>query len=101
MGEWQPIETAPKDGRVVLLGVDYGRGGHDQVRCAFWEESRRERWVLKDKDTQVRDGWTDTSHWHVFVSVDSGCDEWADADQEVFVRAFDPTHWQPLPEPPK
>lgn len=52
--EWQPIETAPKDGRVVLL-------------C-----------------DQMGNRWTDSSHWH----IKNGC-------------GLPPTHWMPLPEPPK
>ena len=101
MSDWQPIETAPKDGRVVLLATDYKRGGHDRVRCAYWNSSRTARWIFKDKDTQVRDGWNDTSCWHEFVSLDAGAQEWIDEEDRTFVRAFDPTHWMPLPEPPK
>ena len=101
MSEWQPIETAPKDGRLILLGVDYQRGGYDRVRCGFWLHSSRERWILKDQNTQVRGGNEDTSHWRIFLSEDAGCTEWADADEGVFIRYFEPTHWLPLPVPPE
>src|SRR3990167_6045573 len=100
-GEWQPIETAPKDGRVIILAVDYKRSGYDRVHCGFWVTSRRDRWIIKDQDTQVRDGWIDESRWQHFVSADSASEEWDDQDEGVFVREFDPTHWMPLPEPPK
>ena len=64
MSEWQPIETAPKDGTVV---VGYDRSNHhaDDRNYAEFMRWDGERW--RDPDT-----WTIT-----------------------------PTHWMPLPEPPK
>jgi uncharacterized protein DUF551 len=59
--EWQPIETAPKDGRDLLL-ANIGI-----VRLAFWDEARGGQWSI-----------------------------WPGRDQ-----FFKPTHWMPLPEPPK
>lgn len=77
MSTWQPIETAPKDGREVLLavkmraGIPYGLlvghfmpGGH----CI-------------DDHPPIDRGWY---FW-------SGC---------MFDMASEPTHWQPLPEHP-
>lgn len=60
MSKWQPIETAPRDGRRVLVCSE---GRHMFV--AFW----------------------DSKYWGWRVSRDS-------------VVAADPTHWQPLPDPP-
>ena len=65
--EWQPIETAPKDGTEIL---------------AFATFERRD-----------------------FIAVA----QWADADPEFpntvagwfWDYAIRPTHWMPLPEPPK
>jgi len=34
MSQWQPIETAPKDGRRVLI---YTSGGHPRVTVGFWQ----------------------------------------------------------------
>lgn len=100
-GGWQTIDSAPKDGNAVILGTDYRRGGHDQVRVGYWQHDRRARWVLKDENTQVREGWTDESRWHVFASIDSGSQEYNDEENGIFVRDFDPTHWMPLPPPPE
>lgn len=61
MTEWQPIETAPKDGTDIFVA-----GGKFKPMVAFW----------------FRDGW---------VNV------WTFEDR----TAPNPTHWMPLPEPPK
>lgn len=63
MSEWQPIETAPKDGRDVLIVSDAYR---DRVLVARWYK----------------------------YNGKEGFRDW-DADLHL------PTHWMPLPEPPK
>jgi hypothetical protein len=66
--EWQPIETAPKDGREVLLL------GADGIRIASWSDRfRREMW-------------------------DTGYASECDGDPIEVER---PTHWMPLPDPPR
>jgi len=97
---WQPIETAPKDGRMIVLATDYERAGHDRVRCGYWVRSLIERWISKDADTQVRDGWIDNSGWQLFGSIEATALEMGDEDEGEFIRGFDPTHWMPLPSPP-
>ena len=62
MSGWQPIETAPKDGTVVLL---LGRSGRHA------------------------DGFFEPKAYN-------GIGVWV----WPYVHA-EPTHWQPLPEPPK
>lgn len=62
MTDWQPIETAPKDGTPILVWID------DHVAEVEWDE----------------DGWIGV--WED-ISSSSGDDY--------------PTHWMPLPEPPK
>lgn len=72
MSEWQPIETAPKDGTVIdLWAVD---------RCAncFWyEQEDPEDWRY--------------SEWRQLYS---------EAPHSSFPLGLEPTHWMPLPEPP-
>lgn len=58
MSEWQPIETAPKEGALVLLWIEGG------VEIGFWNGKT----------------WDDGNFYD-----DIGT----------------PTHWMPLPEPPK
>ncbi len=69
MSEWQPIETAPRDGTHVIVAYDeiVGEARFDD------EGGPHAGWY-----------WTDQ--------------HWTDA---VGGEAFYPTHWQPLPEPPK
>lgn len=67
--EWQPIDTAPKDGTVILVGV--------------WE-------IAPDMASAAWNG----KFWSMNYM-----------DEGEFIgsgEAFhNPTHWQPLPEPPK
>ena len=68
MSEWQPIETAPKDGEDLLL---------------WWEE-----------DVAIGCWWLFHPNVHPPRWVDSREDAGVTHDPE-------PTHWMPLPEPPK
>ena len=66
MTEWQPIETAPKDGTRILL---YGYECETQWNVCYWV-------------TEEEQGYTGWYGW-----------DWP--AYEV------PSHWMPLPEPPK
>jgi hypothetical protein len=66
MSEWQPIETAPKDGQPILVWRDSG------VHIMRWR-------IRRD------DGNGFWDEWHVGVRH----------------LKIQPTHWMPLPEPPK
>ena len=75
MTEWKPIETAPKDGTHILA---YGKvvpdADDDEVITAvYWDSSC----IL--------------CHYWALVAVFS----WVEGDD------FYPTHWMPLPNPPK
>lgn len=81
MIKWQPIETAPKDGTMVL--VYYVRGGVPVVHIAWYDSPRewkklaenglvldsREEWVgwwayTRGSVTQERlDGWLTPAYW--------------------------------------
>ena len=75
--EWQPIETAPKDGTWVLLsGGDCGQES-DDPSCVSGQ------W------TTYLNGGQCEGHWQ-FAWFDGGYYGWYD----------DPTHWMPLPNPP-
>lgn len=70
---WQPIETAPKDGRTILLcggftsGFASGFNDTPAVRTGYWYNGKRVQ------------AWYDT----------------------VLGRCpLQPTHWMPLPDPP-
>lgn len=89
--EWQPIETAPKDGTVILLC-----GGEDDP---LHTDAHRNEALHRRPVT----GW-----WGLIVEW---ADEWS-ADQDQFMWRYcsydsgiygeykNPTHWMPLPKPP-
>lgn len=78
MSEWQPIETAPKDGRFILLwdaNSSFTVGAQDRI-CATGA------WII--------DPYHGSGAWQV------GRD-----DDEYAPSRFDsPSHWMPLPEAP-
>lgn len=71
MSEWQPIETAPKDGKSVIL-FDPSRGGF------------------------VADQRFIFAHWSGW-----GGGIWENTNSGGKLMNGNPTHWMPLPEPPK
>lgn len=78
MADWQPIETAPKDGSVVL-------GWHP-----LWKFPQAVCW---QRPSPLFD---DGSHFGEF-------DAWVFADWLLHDHAgsIDLTHWMPLPTPPE
>lgn len=83
MGDWQPIETAPKDGRKfgAWCVSDQGAGG------------------ARFPDVQMRG---DGSGFGYVVHLRNGV-AWQYLDargQDSIFPKWVPTHWMPLPEPP-
>jgi hypothetical protein len=83
---WQPIETAPKDGKKII--VTYAnRNGIKRTVMACWltEEQAAET----DGDgVGLEEGWYEC------------IDNWSDYT-EVAIYEGEPTHWMPLPTPPE
>lgn len=77
MSEWQPIETAPKDGTHILLWFNVPASMFEtNVAIGFWSD--------------LADDWPEVEPWFMLE-----CDS---APLTAFgARA---THWMPLPEPP-
>jgi len=79
---WMPIETAPKDGRTMLLGHFNDCGKWRTLRGQwFSKEQIAEEW----ENDENEEGWYETS-----VENDDIPNCWP----------TDPSHWQPLPAPP-
>jgi len=76
MTEWQPIETAPKDGTDII--VMYIHIDTQCVHAAFW---------LEDEDDPSETGW-----WTY---------DWNEVGRVLMTDDYAPTHWMPLPEGPK
>lgn len=72
MSEWRKIETAPKDGRDVLLYSEIWEETLGAVQIASWD--RDEGWIFQSA-----------------LDIDGLDDDVAD---------YGPTHWMPLPPPP-
>jgi hypothetical protein len=71
MSEWQSIETAPKDRKILILGKDY-------VSVGKWDSNE----FAKNPKPHFKSerGYLHGKRWEL--------------DNQ-------PTHWMPLPEPPK
>lgn len=70
MTEWQPIETAPKDGTRVDLWVEVSLLGAGRETDCYWD----------------RGAW--------FIPANNYGDGCSTYDGQM------PTHWMPIPEPP-
>lgn len=82
--QWQPIETAPKDGRTLLLGCFNSHGKWRTMRGEWMsEEYIAEYWEEPDG---VEPGWFETA---------------VEAEDIPNCWRIEPTHWMPLPAPPK
>lgn len=77
MTEWQPIETAPKDGTpIVLYAGRYGALGMG-ICCGAW------RW----------------NQWRIY-GVANGPPSSGKKKETQWLDEVAPTHWRPLPPPP-
>jgi len=87
--QWQPINTAPKDGTCILLG--------EYVYNNTWEGFLPGPYDDDDDD----DEWK--TYFYQFVGFwredDSDKPCWRAA--EYFAFDHNPTHWMPLPAPPE
>lgn len=81
---WQPIWTAPQDGRTILLGYFNALGKWRTVRGQWFTDAViQEEWTHSDVHEA---GWFETS---------AECDE-----EDSGCWPTDPTHWMPLPKAP-
>ena len=86
MAEWQPIETAPKTGRKVMLSY-INRSGKPRTVLARWLTDEEAAEVDED-DAGLEGGWYE-------------CIDNLDDYTGFAIHEGEPTHWMPLPEPPK
>lgn len=71
MSEWQPIETAPADGKILCWS-------------AAWHTGPRFLWRYTEHPRTRKPQWEDEHE----------LDEWPELEESP------PTHWMPLPAPP-
>ena len=77
---WQPIATAPKDGREIIVGYDCATVWI--VHCAFWREW--ENWMQSSPEKET--GWWSYVENSISQHKLEGCNA--------------PTHWMPMPKRP-
>lgn len=80
---WQPIETAPKDGRTLLLGYPNACGKWRTVRGQWMTQNYIDEY-WEDPD-DVEPGWFETPE---------------NAEDPPNCWGIDPTHWMPMPAAP-
>lgn len=89
MSDWRPIETAPKDGRSVLVyadGYDAMGYGVQWIGAACWT-------------TMLLAG--EPPHWMGLPPARHETETFPDGTSWQKPIPVTPTHWMPLPEPPK
>ena len=81
MAEWQPIETAPKDGTIIQVRIP----GHGDDNIVAWIDGLFDRngkdcggWAFIE-DQEPPDDWTDGICWEV---------------NEDLMPSTPPTHWK-------
>ena len=85
MSDWQPIETAPKDGtKFLATGLDYGTGPSRHTEIVFWD---RRRWRS-----------VNTAFPAFGARIPRGA-KWIGDNYTTPAMVF-LDHWQPLPAPP-
>jgi hypothetical protein len=83
--DWRPIDTAPKDGTVVLLSCSRGPA----LAC----------WSHEECGPGVS-GYVQYAGWFAVSSDKILLDEGGDTGAGYRLEVPNPTHWMPVPEPP-
>lgn len=84
--KWEPIESAPKDGRIILVFYKNELGNGRIVRASWFCDDDIEQWENPD---QSEPDWYERSE--VYEELEDGM---------VSPVMGHPTHWMPLPPPP-
>lgn len=90
MTDWQPIETAPKDGKRLLLArAGSEEDGEGFATMGWWMDAEPDGSDFMGHDA----GWVDVDYGDFFPGRSFG-------NPQYFREARTPTHWMPMPAPP-
>jgi len=91
VSEWQPIETAPKMRKVIVFYRNALGNGRCVMACDYAAHS-----------LEMHDDYADVAEFEGETSyAPAGWYEEHEADEPLMPLSERPTHWMPLPEPPK
>lgn len=85
---WQPIETAPKDGTHILVGAPFRKA--EKAREGYMQPPDEPAFTA---EACWGRSWTDTTNRWIAP--------YSDQDEQGGCAEYSPTHWMPLPPPPK
>ena len=88
MSEWQPIESAPKDGSWLLLEGEMMGGDTSSIKIGRWEPRT---YRIGSQDVEYE--------WRMLNESLAGIDEEAEAEWRWYSEGR-VNGWMPLPEPP-
>ena len=92
--KWQSIETAPKDGSLIILGWVGSAEDHEDGYEAVSLPGRWQQGVEDGVDYMGQDdGFVDCNYQFFIPPRTTGPEAYRYSGRQ-------PTHWQPLPQPP-
>lgn len=100
MGDWQPIETAPRDRRILLYWPTYAYSPNEPteplIAIGFWKKNGR---LARTYSDGTRTPWASDCDDEGFAEAYfSDNTEQDDIGLSLAVHA--PSHWMPLPATP-